>query len=1204
MLSRLAHRVAPHVPTAAKRHGIELARSLPRLEERLRPGGGPLVTVVVTVTDTQVDFIDDQLDSVRAQHHRNLQVLVVPYGPAAEATRVAARHARDDWRVRVLRPARPTLGSARNAGAALARGRYLCFAGGADLLPPAGLHLLVQALEESGSDFAFGRLGQPTSSTRAVRSAQMRVHRRPRRGIGVSDFPEAITDVRIENRLFRTDFWVGSELAFAEADGSVLTLTTVRSFLTSGQFDVLSEVTYRWMSRGEGVPFGHLSNALPALAEWLSAQGATQRALESAHEPGVRDAWLFGVLDQDALAFLDDAERATPAQWQMLHEGLRDLYRAADETVLSRVRAESRLKCWLAAHDRRAQLEELVASRWFTDGNVATLVEDGRVYAELPFFRDPAAGVPDECFVLAESETPLNASLSRSRWVDGDLELEIFAHLEMVGLTATTPRITAHLVQLSTGEELALTVTPRPHPAATVFGGRRFQNYDNGSFTVRLDVAALADRAASRVLNADEDLWTLRITMAVEGLERSGQLTHLDLQGSALDPEARQVGWRRVGLRGGAAGPFHVVVSRSEVILHSGRVEGRVVSGTVLARQPGWPTLSALLLGRPAVSVPITWVGEEGRFELRLPDVAFTNRTDEPRKWRLQVERGEERVPVAWSPTDGPWLPDRPSADLALHGTALGTAELRELRFTPAIGSVQLSGDSLVVEGEWFGQAPKDWSLDLVGTKVSVPGTRSDVEDERRFRVVFQLEHSRWKGEPRPLQADIYRFWLTVGNGPGAHATEQIQVLEGMRRACPVEVLGAHHRVRAFRTVHGRVAIKLSVPLTTQEHGPFAQQQLQTWFRSCTEPIDAHAVYLQSYAGQSATDSQLAIHELLRRVRPDLTLYWGVSDYASAVPEGGVPVLMRSRRWYEVLATSRYLINNIDFDRWFAKRPGQVLLQTFHGYPSKSMGIQLWEAKQFTPRRIALELERTSVDWDLILTPAPEMDQYYRTEYRYDGAIHNQGYPRDDVLVGDRAEAIRRTTRERLNIRPGQTAVLYAPTWRDHLAVNYRSAPLVRHLDLERASAALGEDYILLMRGHRFHARGASRPPESARVLDVTDYPEINDLILAADVAVLDYSSLRFDFAQTGKPMLFLVPDLHMYDGGVRGFLYDYRSTAPGPLLQTADQVVEALVDLEATAAAHREDLARFNERFNYWQDGRATERVVEAFFGGPETAK
>ena len=72
----------------------------------------------------------------------------------------------------------------------------------------------------------------------------------------------------------------------------------------------------------------------------------------------------------------------------------------------------------------------------------------------------------------------------------------------------------------------------------------------------------------------------------------------------------------------------------------------------------------------------------------------------------------------------------------------------------------------------------------------------------------------------------------------------------------------------------------------------------------------------------------------------------------------------------------------------------------------------------------------------------------------------------------------------------------------------------------------------------------------------MTGYPEINHLVLAADAAVLDYSSLRFDVALARRPMVFLVPDLARYERDVRGFLYDFRSSAPGPLLDDTDGVV------------------------------------------------
>ena len=113
----------------------------------------------------------------------------------------------------------------------------------------------------------------------------------------------------------------------------------------------------------------------------------------------------------------------------------------------------------------------------------------------------------------------------------------------------------------------------------------------------------------------------------------------------------------------------------------------------------------------------------------------------------------------------------------------------------------------------------------------------------------------------------------------------------------------------------------------------------------------------------------------------------------------------------------------------------------------------------------------------------------------------------------------------------------------------------------------------------------------------MTTYPEINDLLLASDVAVLDYSSIRFDFALTERPMIFLVPDLDQYTGGARRFLYPFEDSAPGPLIDTADRVVELLRDLDAVRRDHAEEYARFNATYNYRQDGRSAERVVRTFF-------
>ena len=133
----------------------------------------------------------------------------------------------------------------------------------------------------------------------------------------------------------------------------------------------------------------------------------------------------------------------------------------------------------------------------------------------------------------------------------------------------------------------------------------------------------------------------------------------------------------------------------------------------------------------------------------------------------------------------------------------------------------------------------------------------------------------------------------------------------------------------------------------------------------------------------------------------------------------------------------------------------------------------------------------------------------------------------------------------------------------------------------------------MLMRGHRFHAPSAG----GAQVVDVTTYPEINDLLLASDAAVLDYSSLRFDFALTGRPMVFLVPDLRDYTEQTRGFLYPFEDSAPGPMVATTEEVVAALRDVPALAREWSERIAEFNATYQPLSDGHAAERVVAEFF-------
>src|SRR6185369_1237381 len=124
--------------------------------------------------------------------------------------------------------------------------------------------------------------------------------------------------------------------------------------------------------------------------------------------------------------------------------------------------------------------------------------------------------------------------------------------------------------------------------------------------------------------------------------------------------------------------------------------------------------------------------------------------------------------------------------------------------------------------------------------------------------------------------------------------------------------------------------------------------------------------------------------------------------------------------------------------------------------------------------------------------------------------------------------------RAELGLRPGQRVVLYAPTHREWLPAGQ---PV---LDVEQLAEALGPDTVLLVRAHYFNVppSSGSAPARSGGIVDVSAYPAVEDLYLAADVMVTDYSSAMFDFAVLNKPIVVFVPDWQVYQE-LRGTYFD-----------------------------------------------------------------
>jgi CDP-glycerol glycerophosphotransferase (TagB/SpsB family) len=205
-----------------------------------------------------------------------------------------------------------------------------------------------------------------------------------------------------------------------------------------------------------------------------------------------------------------------------------------------------------------------------------------------------------------------------------------------------------------------------------------------------------------------------------------------------------------------------------------------------------------------------------------------------------------------------------------------------------------------------------------------------------------------------------------------------------------------------------------------------------------------------------------------------------------------------------------------------------------------------------------------------------------------DRFVAHLGIPRTDLFFDEaRAARARAALRRRYRVPEGRRVILYAPTFRGTSASAARDAG---HLDVELLHAALGRDHVLLLRLHPL-VRDRLAVPGALRgfAIDVSDHPDINELMLVSDVLVTDYSSAVYEFALLGRPILFLAPDVAAYEDE-RGFYFDFRAEAPGPIVATTAELAALLragvFDLDRVEAFRR---ASFDAA-----DGRASTRVVD----------
>jgi CDP-glycerol glycerophosphotransferase len=374
-----------------------------------------------------------------------------------------------------------------------------------------------------------------------------------------------------------------------------------------------------------------------------------------------------------------------------------------------------------------------------------------------------------------------------------------------------------------------------------------------------------------------------------------------------------------------------------------------------------------------------------------------------------------------------------------------------------------------------------------------------------------------------------------------------------------------------------------------------SRRGLRRYYRSqLREPVDPDLVVFAAYWYRGYACNPKAIYEKLRELVPSARGVWIVGrKHAETMPDGVEYVIAGTRDYFRAIARAKYLVNNVNFPDELVKREGTIHVQTHHGTPLKKMGLDLRGALVAGKRMDFEALLRRCARWDYSITANSHSTEIFERVYPTDYETLEVGYPRNDVLAAATASDVE-GARARLGVPAGKRTLLYAPTHREYLEGFEPTFDLVRFVE------ALGPSYVLLVRLHYFQRSDERLRAlhEAGRIVDVSRHPSVEEVCLAADVLITDYSALMFDYAVLDRPIVIHAPDWEEYRR-LRGTYLDLFAEGPGVATRADEELIAAFRDEAVWGEVAARTRAAFRARFCALDDGHAAERVVRRVWMG-----
>lgn len=1175
-----------------KEYNISLIRKDTIQKEVFYSMDAPKISVIVPIYNVQ-QYLEECLDSLVQQTFTDIEVIMVNDGSTDNSGKIMHRYAEQYNNFFAYDKPNGGLGQARNYGVEHSRGEYIAFVDSDDVVDKEAYEKMYKTVKQTGSDMAIGNVMRFNSQKRYASSLHQKVFFKTKLKAHITRDHELIYDTTAWNKLYRRSFWMNNNFKFPEGMLYEDIPVTFPAHYLANSVDVLDDIIYYWRSRDLGDQSITQSRTdINNLIDRFKAVEMLNQFFEENHIEGeLKEEKDFKILNIDLKVYLNKLTEADDTFISKYIDEVSRYLEAVHEISISKLWPVDRMKYYFVKQKDVHKLLDLLKLQQNGELKKCKLIKkNGHYYINYPY-----KDLVPESYLLIDDNLKVKRRTVKAQWEEMTLKIKGYCFIEKMDIPRKKDvTMEFFLCNEETDDRLPIQDTKifkRPNstykfgvPANQKFRPlKRVFNYDWSGFelSINFNVAPFND--------LPEGQYYVQTILTAGGIRREFRVGS---PAKGKNPRPRYTNNETTMMYAHYNGAWDFIIHKEKIEYQvtDVRVDNRLIHLTCMADgvKPDELILRNMRTGERQ-NYPVYF--EQGKFTCSIPVEALQAEENYGHKWKALILTGDSERPLLIMKENVFEPMDLGFAELKTHANHDGSFTLSAREYGGHLQKITLSEGHVSLSIA----PPIHWKEPVSDIKIQF----ASKDNSERHNFIARWSQNEENSPSLQVDIDLLKDF---NEKTFIHDKFDLKIVQDKPLPEQFVIYTDNVKKTESATIDRKVyqfntdsTLSLSIKPTWSwfDKGALRREALRTIFYPLVRllPLKKKTIIFESYWGKNYECNPRALYEYIDKHYPEFETIWSLKNPLTHIEGKGKKVRMHSLKYFYYMARAKYFVNNVNFPDFYQKRKGAVELQTMHGTPLKTLGLDApGEIKPGKNMEKFLEKNRR---WDYLCVPSDYVANIAEKAFAHRAKVLNSGYPRNDKLFNENTPERINEIKSTLGIPSDKKVIFYAPTWRVRNKFKLE-------LDILRLKEQLSKEYILLVKFHHYVANAVNLPDEEevkGFLYDLSSYNDIRDLYLISDVLITDYSSVMFDYAILDRPMIFFTYDLEMYRDNLRGMYFDLIEKAPGPVCLTNDELIDEILNLKEFRSKYGEKLDTFRKMFNQYDKGNASEQIFNVMF-------